>query len=131
MIPEIRALLLADAAVADLIADRAYPSVRPQGSALPALVLSMISFTPDYHMRGETHMSQRIQIDAYGRTYSEMATLAAAVFAVLSGFRGVQGAIDFQGVFLAAGRDFFDPAGEEGSRVHRRSMDFMIHYRSA
>lgn len=124
--------MLAGAGVAALVGVRAYPAVRPQGSPLPALVYQLVSSPGAYHMGGVSGLrSARVQVDVYGASYAEGQAVADAVELALSGASGLTGATDFRGVFLDARRDGFDPAQEEGSRVHRVSMDWVIRYRSA
>lgn len=131
MIEDFRAILTGASAVAGLTGSRIYPLVCPQGTDLPAAVIQGVSGRRDYHMAGETDLRERrVQVDAYGRTYAASNALADAIASALSGFSGTQGGTEFQGIFLEQERDFFDPAKEETSRVHRRSMDFMVKYRS-
>jgi len=131
MIVDFRGLIAA-APVAALVGDRVHPIVRPQGGALPAVVYQVIGSRPLYHMQGaDGLMRSRVQVDAWAQTYLGAVALAEAIAAAASGFRGVSGATDFAGVFLDASRDTFDPAGTDGAAAYRRSVDFIVHHRSA
>ncbi|MEC9433874.1 MAG: DUF3168 domain-containing protein [Pseudomonadota bacterium] len=132
MIIDLQAVLLAASPVAALVGTRVYPNVRPQGTELPALVLTVISGGREYHFGGVSALAtRRVQADAYGATAAGAMALSDAVEAALSGLRAVQGGTEFQGVFLEAERGRFEPAQEEGSRAHRVSLDFIVKYRSA
>ena len=129
---DLRAALLAAPDVAAMVGARVYPNIRPQASPLPALVLTVVSGRRDYHTRGVgTLKTRRVQVDVFASTAQDAEDLSNATEEALSGFSGVVGGTRFQGVFLDAERDGFEPAQEEGSAVYRRILDFMISYRSA
>lgn len=119
------AILLAAAGVTTLTGDKVYPGVRPQGSALPAIIFNRISGRPGYVMSGPDGSSEsRVQIDAYADSYAATKALARAVRSTLSGLRGAHHGVTFQGVFLESARDGFE--GENPERIFRVSMDFTV-----
>ncbi len=125
---DFRALLLADAAVAGLVGVRAYWSARPQGSDLPAIVFHLISTVTDYTMRGPVGLvGRRVQVDCYADGQAGIEALSRAVEARLSGFRGVFGATDFQGIFLAGVREEREAGSNDAERFFRASLDFTVH----
>jgi len=129
---DLRAVLAADATLTGLVGTRIYPGVRPQGSALPAVVFLMISSLPDYHLGGPSGLeSERVQIDCYGATYAAAMEVAAAVKAKLSGFSGDQGSTSFRAIFVEGERDEFDGSTDNVTNIHRVSLDFMVHHRRA
>lgn len=130
MIEALIALLLSDPAIAALVATRIYPGARPQGSSLAALVLNKISGAPVYTDDGESALtSMRVQIDAWGATYTEAELLARGVKARLSGFVGIQGAIDFRNTLIDAERDLRETGSNEPAYEFRTSVDFIVWYR--
>lgn len=120
------ARLLDTAAVTTLASSRVYPGIRPQGSALPAVVVSRVSGAPVYVDDGETGLSvARIQIDCWGETYSAAKSLVRAVVYCLSGFYGVLFDVQIQTTLLDNERDI--QVGDTAS-LFRTSTDFMIWY---
>jgi hypothetical protein len=99
---------------------------RKQGSALPAVVLHVISRTPGYTMGGETSARpQRVQVDCWAETYGAVRAVARQVTAALSGTKTTVGSVEFLGSFKESERDSFE-TGEGGDALHRVSMDFII-----
>jgi hypothetical protein len=99
---------------------------RAQGSALPAVVLHVISRTPQYTMAGDTgSRPQRIQVDCWGATYGAAKAVARQVTDALSGARTTVGSVDFLGSFKESERDSFEQ-GEGADALNRISMDFII-----
>lgn len=124
------ARLLADAGVAAIAATRVYPGARPQGSALPALVLNTISGAPVYDDQGEAGLfSARVQIDSWAATYTAAKLLARAVKNCLSGFVGVQGAIAFRNVLVDVERDLRETGSNEAQYEFRVSIDFIVWFK--
>ena len=122
------AYLAADAGVAALAGDRVRPHLRPQGEALPSVTLSRISGGPLYADDGEVGLlSARMQIDAWGETYSSAKTLARAVTERLSAVRDVvQGARNFMYVTLEDERDLSETGANRAEYLHRVSLDFIV-----
>lgn len=123
------AALLANDAVTAHAGRRVYPLIRPQDSAMPALVFTTISSQPDATHDGATGLSEsRIQLDAYAATYAAAKGLARAVRGVLHQFAGdVEvdgGTVTLQGVFQDGERDLFE--GEAPERIFRVSLDFNV-----
>lgn len=100
--------------------------LRPQGSSLPAVVLHVISRTPQYTMAGDTNTRpQRIQVDCWAATYAAAKDVARQITAALSGAKTTVGGVEFLGSFKESERDSFEQgAGSEA--LHRCSMDFII-----
>ena len=122
----LRAFLLTQSGVSSVVSDRAYWNMRPQGAALPALVLQVIDRSPAYTMDGNAALAEtRVQIDCYGTTYAQAKTLARAVRTPLDGKRFTQSSIRFE-AFRLDERDLSEAGTTEGERVHRISLDFQI-----
>ncbi|MGE0178986.1 MAG: DUF3168 domain-containing protein [Sphingomonas sp.] len=113
-----------DAALAALIAGRAYWVERPQQAALPAITLQLIADAPDQHMEGfQAFRASIVQIDCWAERHIEAAAMAEAVkqaAAPAGTFSGVR----FGRSFVNAIRDL----GDQGATkfIHRTSLDIRI-----
>lgn len=120
-------LLLSDAAVQSVVSNRINWVVAPQGSGRkPYLILQRVSGNGRYHSQGSSGYRQaRIQIDAYGESYSSAVNVSRFIGSRLSGYRDA----NFQGIFLDSERDL--PAADAGdvTRLFRVSCDYIVHYR--
>ncbi|NPD15746.1 DUF3168 domain-containing protein [Xinfangfangia sp. D13-10-4-6] len=126
----LRALLASSPAVSALISDTRLQinwGVHPQGVALPALVLNVISDRDNsLHMQGTGGLWQgRVQIDCYGAVYADALALADAAIALLHGHR----AAPFALILMDARRDHHDTGAAD--RPYRIGLDFIINYRRA
>lgn len=123
--------LLAGTALSSLVANRITWATRPQASALPAVVLHKISGAPLYADDGETGLFDgRIQVDSWGRTYSEAKNAARAVKDRLAGPDGrfASSGFDFRVSFLEDEQDTFE-RGTAGDGLYRTRQDFIILYK--
>jgi hypothetical protein len=79
------ARLSAATSVTDIAAERLYWGVRPQGSALPALVMRQVSSVPEETLAGEDPdlWTTRIQLEAMARSHAEAWALAKAASSTL------------------------------------------------
>lgn len=117
------ALLLTDTAVAAIAGNRVNWSDRPQGSALPAVVLHRVSGGRDYHMAGPSgFVRSRVQADCWALTYKDAVQLSRAVRVALSGYSSG----DMQGAFIEAERQSVEKEADGAQRFFRVSLDFMI-----
>lgn len=100
---------------------------RPQSvTGTPYVVLQRISQPRDYHMQGQSSLVEtRVQVDAYGRTFTEASTTAKEVIATASGHR--QGA--FGGIFVARMQDLPATEADDSEELFRTSLDLIIHYK--
>lgn len=128
----LRRRLLADGPVAALVGDRIFWTKRPQGSTLPALVLSKISDPRPQTLKGfQSNRSALVQFDSWSdggkdgeeQTRAEAEALTEAVVAALAG--------PFQQDGVQFGRTIFDPARDLGEAtdtgfVHRDSFDATV-----
>lgn len=121
------AIVLEDPGVVSAVGQRVHWGVRPQGSALPAIVFNRITGIRDYHMQGASgFVESRIQGDCYGATYTAAKEAARALIALLSGYRGIQDDIEFKGAFIDSERDLTEIDGAAPENHHRVSVDFFI-----
>lgn len=89
---DLRTFLLAQPAVSALIVDRLYPARLPQGVTLPAVTYQRIAGNSEISHDGPGDLARaRIQIDCWADSYATMVSLAKAIRAALSGYRGPMG----------------------------------------
>lgn len=130
---DLRARLLAAAGVAALVQTRVAwvdrPSAQPNqppAAGLPSIRLQNISPGRDYtHGGGDALEQPRVQIDCFGKSALESATLAKAVIAAIEPPAAV-GTTRFGLAMLDASRDFDPEELPGGTKVYRRSLDFII-----
>lgn len=92
MIDALRAWLMADAAIAALVASRVFALRADQNSDYPMIILQQISRTNETHSQGELGLtSKRVQIACWAMTYGEAHDLSDKVRLRISGYRGVMG----------------------------------------
>lgn len=120
----LHALLIGNASVNGRIADRAFWGAAPQGAALPALVLHIISGRDDPHLTGTDGLWRyRVQVDCYGIDRPSARLLSRDVIGLLNGYTGG----GFNAVFLDTTRENFEDAAVD--RPTRISLDFNIIWR--
>jgi hypothetical protein len=104
---------------------------RPQGSAIPVIVLTRISFVPTYTMDGPDGLAMsRVQADVYASTWTEAKAVTRALAERVSGFRGAVGSTVFQLIEIDGERDYYDAGSNDAERFFRVSTDLLIHHRS-
>ena len=124
------AKLLATAGVTALVSTRINWGRRPQGEALPSIVLTRVSGIPDVHHAGASGLvASRVQADCWGSTYKTAKTVARAVETAITAQGFTQGAIRFDVILLDSERD--DTFDESGVAYFRTSLDLMIRHASA
>lgn len=122
----LRAYLLADTAIAAVIGTRIYWSQRPQGAALPCIVLNVISSVPTYEYTGGAPIvDARVQVDVYGPDYGAVKSLARLAVTRLGGKRVVQSGVNMR-FFKLNERDDRGEAETAGTAVFRISTDYQV-----
>ena len=102
----LRALLTGYAPLTALVGSRIYWDEIATGATRPCVVMYVVSSIPGYHMQGEDRLKQaRVQIDCQAITTVSKWAVARAVDARLSGFKGTQGSVYFNGIFRTLDRD--------------------------
>lgn len=126
----LRALLLADAGVSALVADRVTWGVRPQGYPLPAVVLHAAGGLKSYALTAEAGpRAARVQVNCLGSSWLESMTAFRAVAAALSGYAGTVGGTLFQGILQdSEPSDLSQPDGASEQRTFGTTADFIVHY---
>lgn len=123
--------LAAATAVTDIVSTRIYPNVRPQESALPALVYTRLPGTRETQMSGPAPMVKvRIQVDCWHNSYAGVKTLADAVRTALNGVGiaspNLLGTQSVQLVELESDQDIPEIEGDKSD--YRVSQDWIITY---
>lgn len=122
--PALRTRLKDDTAVAAIVGTRIDWTVRPQGSALPAVVLQIIADGRPQHMQGfQRFRETRVQIDCFATTRAAASALSAAVIAAITPAAEVSGTA-FRRAFIDTVRDL--GANTDTGFVHRDSIDALI-----
>jgi hypothetical protein len=123
------ARLLGTSGVTALVGNRVSPGRRPQAGPLPDIVLTTISGAPVYSDQGEHGLaSARVQIDCWGRTYTEAKAVARAVKASISAFVGSAGGVTFQYILRDTERDFNEGGGNAAEYFFRTNLDVLVWY---
>ena len=128
----IHSVLVADAAVAALVGSgtsaKVYFVILPQGATYPAISITKISGIRDNDLEGPTGFANpRIQVDCWAQTYTQLASLAAAVRKALSGHVGGDDGISVRSVILNNETDFY----EDTPKAFRKSLDFLVWHNEA
>lgn len=125
----LRTYLLADATLADLVAQRIYAVPAPQNATEPYVVIQRISKNPLSNLSGSDNVVvDRWQIDAYALTIDSAEAIAKAIFDRLqlknhetwSGYKVYSAKFDNENYFP-------EPFGNGSEQMyHRIQQDFMI-----
>jgi hypothetical protein len=116
----VRDVLLADAAVAELVGTRIYPSVAPQGVGRPFVVLTLVSAVPHHTHDGlpaNLLEAARVQVRAYGPEYVATHAVSTAVDDVLGALSGEP---------VSATKDNEADGYEDETSLHFVSADYMV-----
>jgi hypothetical protein len=126
------AYLLADAGVSSAVSSRVYWNTIPQGSKMPAIVMTMVFDGPVYESNGESGLVEgRVQFDCYGNTYASAKSASRAIRNALSGKRFTQDTIKFNSCFLNSETDNFDSLNDGADKRHRVVLDMTLWHSSA
>ena len=118
--------LTAFAGLAALIGTRAYPSIMPQGAALPALTFNRIG--ADAVTAGGNPIAltrARVEVSAWAESYDTMRAVAAQVRLALERTRATVAGVELHDVYLENELELY----EDETRRHRALMDFFVWYR--
>lgn len=130
----IRARLLTLTPVTDLVNQRIFTVILPQGVTLPAIRVFRVGQDEPMHMRGPVNMFRaRVQVDSVGVSKAQVDAVDAAVqgdgmgsnATGLKGFKGTIGspAMTIHAIIPADVRDLYDP---EELRQFKVSREFFV-----
>jgi len=118
--------LLAESNVTAVVGVRVEPVFLPQGSALPAVVVSQVSDQDELLLQGQAQYPiARFVVDAVAESFAAADSLGDEVKSALSDWRGE--AAGREAIILSDDLDSFD-RGEAGD-LWRRRMGFRARYR--
>lgn len=121
----LRALLLTNSDLTDIVATNLSWSVMGQGKGKPGVVMFLVSGVPDYHLAGPSGLVEsRVQVDCRAMKWTDAKAAARAIEATLSGYSGTIDDIKFGGIFKSGARGGFEDTGPE--RFYLESADFTI-----
>lgn len=129
----LRAILLANTSVTDVVSGRIYPEPLPQGITARSIVYRTIDEDTDYHMNGPSGLvHDRIQFDAIGQTADHSVELANLIKDELSGFHGTvaygtnspQESVFIHAVFHDNGRPIYDSI----AKLYLMQRDYIVWY---
>lgn len=126
----ITARLLGSADLGALVGTRIHWGRLPPGvTALPYVILQVISGPRDYHSTGASGLIQsRLQVDSYGESADDAAAVHRAVEDLLSGYKGAGQGVIVQGAFLENERDLNSKTVGGETLLFRKSDDFTINW---
>ena len=124
----IRSLLMAKTAISAVVGTRIDWGVRPQGSALPAIIINGISGVPQIPLMMIAGMwtKSRIQIECWARTALVCRNLADAIggpFGLFTGYRGDHCKTRLR-TFIVDRRS--DQDSDAQGALHRTMLDAMV-----
>lgn len=121
----LRALLAAYAPLTALVGARIVWNEIPQGSADPNVSLFNIVPGTSYTYAGPSSLrGALVQINVRALTFASAVAVRDAIEARLSGFKGVQGSVEFGGIFL---RDVRSSTEKPSTTLyHVMQMDFEV-----
>jgi hypothetical protein len=121
---DLRSRLVADGTVAGIVGTRIYWEIRPQGSALPAIVLGTTFGARAQHMEGViTVQGNRIQFDCLASSKAVAVNLRNAVMAEIES-AAIVGDTEFQAGFVNLYRDTAEDTA--AGVVHDEMIDATI-----
>lgn len=128
----VRLYLMSNANVRNLVGDRIYTHILPQGALTPAVVLNKIS-TRHFHELSKLAgvASVRLQMDCYADNADDANATAEAIreSGILS-FKGTTNGVDIRGARLEEGARYDIDEARDGSDDHRyiTSFDLVVDY---
>jgi len=107
-----------------LVSDKVYPIVAPQGAALPFITYQVIDKSDPWDTKGADSDADlaRVQINIFTTTYSAANTLAASVRGILDFYTGTNNSVVVDRIRFASEYDL----GEGLENYYRISQDYMI-----
>ena len=114
------------AGLSALVAARVYPLRAPQGAALPYVTFQRVHAERESAMGvdvGVVHA--RIQVSAWGKTFTEAEAVKEQVRAALQRWSGTAAGVVVLDSFVVSEIELY----EDETGIHQHALDFTIHYR--
>jgi hypothetical protein len=128
---DLRAYLLADDGIADLVGTRIYPVVLPQGASRPAITYARISGGHSHNIDRATGSAiPTFEIDCWGDTFDEVDELAEALRQAMQGFGpGTFGSTAVKACLLDDETDAYEwPEDGSDKGIYRITLRYRIRY---
>lgn len=126
-----RAYLIGWAGLAELIRDGVYWGARPQGSPLPAVVLTLVSAPDDLTLNGPSgFVGARVQVDCWADSYLAARDVGDALRAAAAGIAGTRDGWRFDSAPVAGAADGHEVV-DGGLIKFRRRVDLTLWHAKA
>ena len=127
----VRALLLAQTSITNIIGQRLYPFRAPDNTPLPCVTYQRVSNLRDHVLSGEQakFCETIFQIDSWveeATKLSQLRTLAQNIRTTLDDFRGVTSGVDIQAILS---ENEFDQPFDDVSKIFGVSQRYRIFHR--
>lgn len=120
-----RAALRAASPVTEMCGNRIDLGGNPQGSALPRIVIWTIGDNEEHDLDGPCgHSIGRVQVDCYGKSYTEAVMVSCRARTALDGYSGH----GFQDITHQGTRDNQIPGTGEADRPFVIQLDFITNF---
>ena len=111
--------------VARLAPAAVYPLVLPQDPTLPAVTYRVISTIRQHAFGADSSIIEtRVQVDSWGKTYTEARALGDEVITALSRFSGTVSGVVVHDIALDNEQELF----EDDTDTRRISQDYIVFY---
>jgi hypothetical protein len=126
--------LNADATLATLVGDRVFPQVRPQRSALPAVVVSIVSIDRDHDLDGPTGLGlAEVELRAHSLDFTDCDRIANYLRTLFDGFEGIlaNGVEVLETLSLDESDDYDDAAEGSDDGTFQIPVEYSFRFRES
>lgn len=128
----VRAYLLTKTAITDIVSQRFYADILPQGATLPAIAYSRTSTAHDHDLSNLSGLAHaRIQFECFAATRAQSNAIADAIRSSgVMAIKGTYSSVDIRGVRIEEGIRSYMDFPTDGSDEHRyvASIDLMVDF---
>lgn len=127
------AILSGDGTLTALVGTRIYALTAPQDDQLPDVTFQRIGSEPTHAWNADPGLVRaEVQVDCWGRTLAEAASVRDAVVGAFSRYGGTAGGTAIQEALLMNDFEQHDtdatPVGRTDTGVYRRTLEFAVWY---
>lgn len=117
-------------AIANRLSDRIYPINKPQGTQLPAAVVSVVSGQDDYSLTGAiADVSKIVQVDVDSHNYIDAIEIAELIRTEIEYANTTWDETVVKSCTVQSERDIsFPPTDGSDQQIYRRSVDYLVTY---
>lgn len=128
----VRAWMIEQSDVAELVADRIYPDILPQNPQYPSVVMTKLSVRHEHQLSDLAGLAHaRVQFDCYATTRAVANQVAEAIrLTRITAVKGETEGVDIRGVELEEGqRNFVEPPNDASDEFrYGTNFDLLISY---